>query len=209
GRLRAPDRGWLRGAPAAAGHGAPALPPVIGLLRVLYLLALALWVGEIACFSFVVAPAVFGVLGAARAGDVVAAIFPRYYALGAAAGAVALACGIVLGRRAPAGGWWTGTVLVLALGLAATLWAGRVVHPRAGARRVGAGRVARGLRARAPRGERRAGAGARGRSHRAALARALPPRARARRLRARRAGRGGGRSLARAHGAHRGRDGAP
>src|SRR5436190_43470 len=56
--------------------------------------------------------------------------------LGAAAGAVALACGIVLGRRAPAGGWWTGTVLVLALGLAATLWAGRVVHPRAQRLRV-------------------------------------------------------------------------
>jgi len=104
---------------------------VIGLLRVLYLLALGLWVGEIACFSFVVAPAVFGVLGPAGAGDVVAAIFPRYYALGAAAGTVALACGVVLARRAPAAGWWTGAVLVLALGLAATLWAGRVVHPRA------------------------------------------------------------------------------
>jgi len=109
---------------------------VIGLLRVLYLLALALWVGEIACFSFVVAPAVFGVLGAARAGDVVGAIFPRYYALGTAAGAVALACALVLARRATAAGWWTGTVVALALGLAATLWAGRVVHPRAQRLRV-------------------------------------------------------------------------
>src|SRR5207247_2237219 len=81
------------------------------------------WAGGAAGLSVVVSPGVFGALGAARAGDVVAAIFPRYYALGAAAGAVALACGIVLGRRAPAGGWWTGTVLVLALGLAATLWA--------------------------------------------------------------------------------------
>ena len=104
---------------------------MIGLVRFLYLLALALWVGEIVCFSFVVAPAVFGVLGPARAGDVVGAIFPRYYALGTAAGAVALACALVLARRAPATGPWAGAVLALALGLAATLWAGRVVHPRA------------------------------------------------------------------------------
>ena len=109
---------------------------MIGLVRSLYLLALALWVGEVACFSFVVAPAVFGVLGEARAGDVVGAIFPRYYALGTAAGAVALACGVVLARRATAAAWWTGAVVALALGLAATLWAGRVVHPRAQRLRV-------------------------------------------------------------------------
>ena len=109
---------------------------MIGLVRFLYLLALALWVGEVVCFSFVVAPAVFGVLGAARAGDVVGAIFPRYYALGTAAGAVALACALVLARRATAAGWWTGTVVALALGLAATLWAGRVVYPRAQRLRV-------------------------------------------------------------------------
>jgi len=109
---------------------------VIGLVRFLYLLALALWVGEIVCFSFVVAPAVFGVLGAARAGDVVGAIFPRYYALGTAAGAVALGCGVVLARRATAEGWWTGALVAVALGLAATLWASRVVHPRAQRLRV-------------------------------------------------------------------------
>ena len=109
---------------------------MIGLVRSLYLLALALWVGEVACFSFVVAPAVFGVLGEARAGDVVGAIFPRYYALGTAAGAVALACSVVLARRATAAAWWTGAVVALALGLAATLWAGRVVHPRAQRLRV-------------------------------------------------------------------------
>ena len=104
---------------------------MIGLVRFLYLLALALWVGEVVCFSFVVAPALFAVLGAARAGDVVGAIFPRYYALGTTAGAVALAGALVLARRATAAGWWTGTVVVLALGLAATVWAGGVVHPRA------------------------------------------------------------------------------
>jgi uncharacterized membrane protein len=109
---------------------------VIGLVRFLYLLALALWVGEVVCFSFVVAPAVFAVLDAPRAGDVVGAIFPRYYALGTGAGAVALAGALVLARRATAPGWWTGAVVALTLGLAATLWAGRVVFPRAQLLRV-------------------------------------------------------------------------
>ncbi len=80
-------------------------------VRFLYLLALAVWVGEIVFFSFVVAPAVFGVLDGPRAGAVVSAIFPRYYALGATAGAVAVACAVVLARRATAGGWWTATFL--------------------------------------------------------------------------------------------------
>jgi len=109
---------------------------VSGFLRFLYLLALAVWVGEIVFFSFVVAPAVFRTLDPSRAGAVVGAIFPRYYALGTAAGAVALACGLVLARRGGAGGWWTGTLVALGIGLAATLWAGRVVHPRAQQLRV-------------------------------------------------------------------------
>jgi uncharacterized membrane protein len=104
---------------------------VLGAARVLYLLALGLWVGEIAFFSFVAAPAIFGVLDTARAGQVVGAIFPRYYALGTAAAATALGCGVVLTRRAVAPGWWRAAVVSLALGLAATLWAGQVVHPRA------------------------------------------------------------------------------
>src|SRR5262249_24031406 len=104
GCLLAPDRGRLRGAPAVAGLAAPPLAPAIGLGRFRSLLGLALWVGEVVCSSFVVAPAVFGVLGAARAGDVVGGIFPRYYALGTPAGAVALACALVLARRATAGG---------------------------------------------------------------------------------------------------------
>jgi hypothetical protein len=108
---------------------------MLGLVRFLYLLALALWLGEIVFFSFVVAPAIFGVLGAARAGPVVAAIFPRYYAIGAAAAAVALGCAALLGRRS-GGGWWGGVFACLVVGLVATAWAGAVVHPRAQRLRV-------------------------------------------------------------------------
>jgi uncharacterized membrane protein len=104
---------------------------VIGVVRFVYLLALAVWIGEIVFFSFVAAPAIFGVLGAARAGAVVGAIFPRYYALGTAAAAIAVACAAVLALRATAWGWWPATLACLVVGLAAMLWAAAVVHPRA------------------------------------------------------------------------------
>jgi uncharacterized membrane protein len=104
---------------------------VIGLVRFVYLLALVVWLGEVVFFSFVVAPVVFGVLGAAQAGDVVGAIFPRYYALGAVSALAAVGSGVLLARRAAARGRWAAAVVVLSLGAAATLWAGGVVHPRA------------------------------------------------------------------------------
>ena len=93
---------------------------MIGLVRFLYLLALGLWIGEIVVFSFVVAPAVFRTLGPTGGGDVIAAIFSGYYGLG-----------LVLRRASSRAGWWTAAVVVVALGLAATLWAGTVLHPRA------------------------------------------------------------------------------
>jgi uncharacterized membrane protein len=111
-------------------------------VRFLYLLALGLWVGEVVFFSFVVAPSVFGVLPSAEAGKVVGAIFPRYYGLGVVAGTVALVCAVVLGQRAAFARWWTGAAVAIALGLAATAWAGAVVHPQA--QRVRAAAEARG-----------------------------------------------------------------
>jgi uncharacterized membrane protein len=104
---------------------------VSGVLRFLYLLALGVWVGQMAFFSFVAAPAIFGVLGPARAGDVVGVIFPRYYALGTGAAVTALVCGLGLVRRTATPGWWIAAVCSVALGLAATAWAATVVHPRA------------------------------------------------------------------------------
>ena len=103
---------------------------MLGIVRFLYLLALTVWVGEIVFFSFVAAPAIFGVLGAGRAGPVVAAIFPRYYVLGGTAASVALGCAALLARRG-ASGWWSAAVGCLVVGVVATLWAGTVVHPRA------------------------------------------------------------------------------
>jgi hypothetical protein len=104
---------------------------VIGAVRFLLLLALGLWIGEIVFFSFVVAPTLFGTLGAARAGEVTSVLFPRYYALGTATAIVATACAAALTRRATAPAWGTAAVFALGVGLAATLWAAFVVHPRA------------------------------------------------------------------------------
>jgi hypothetical protein len=65
-------------------------PILLALFNVVYLLALAAWVGGIAFFSFGVAPIVFRVLGPDAAGKLVRALFPRYYLWGATCGAIAL-----------------------------------------------------------------------------------------------------------------------
>jgi len=104
---------------------------VTTILRLCYLLGLSVWIGEVIFFSFVVAPAIFSVLGPAPAGDVVSVIFPRYYALGIGAATVTLASALALGRRATLPRLWTATSAVVAVGLLATVIAGTVVHPRA------------------------------------------------------------------------------
>jgi uncharacterized membrane protein len=105
-------------------------------VRFAFLLALAVWIGAVVCFSFIVAPALFRVLDAPRAGEVVGAIFPGYYAVGGAAAAVAVVAGLVLRARAAAPGWGSAAVAAVAVGLAVTAWAGAVVHPRAQRLRV-------------------------------------------------------------------------
>src|SRR2546430_16653923 len=85
--------------------------------------------GEIAAFSSLVAAAVFRVLDSAAAGDVVGAIFPRYYVLGAVAGATACGLGLVLANASGHPRWWLAAGALLAVGLAATGWARTVVQP--------------------------------------------------------------------------------
>jgi hypothetical protein len=63
---------------------------LLGLFDSVYVIALTAWVGSILFFSFVVAPVIFTVLGPEAGGKFVRALFPRYYAWGAIAGAIAL-----------------------------------------------------------------------------------------------------------------------
>ena len=55
-----------------------------------YLIALGVWLGMMAFFSFGIAPIIFKVLDAQSAAKFVRAVFPRYYAWGAYCGAIAL-----------------------------------------------------------------------------------------------------------------------
>ena len=68
-------------------------------LRFIYLLSIALWLGGMAFFSFVAAPSIFKVLPREEAGKVVSDIFPKYYWQGMICGAIALVTSVALGMR--------------------------------------------------------------------------------------------------------------
>ncbi len=95
-----------------------------------YLLSLACWLGGIVFFSFFTAPVIFTRLPIAEAGKVVHTIFPRYYALGYGAGIVALALAIYFTAVRVPRLWWGATVIVLAIALGITFYAGAVVRPQ-------------------------------------------------------------------------------
>ncbi len=100
-------------------------------MRQLTLTAVAVWLGAMGFFAFIVAPAAFGALERDAAGRFVSVVFPRYYGVGLALGLVAA---FGLGVRWMGGGWrgldWTVAGLVLLM-LALTLYAGAVVLPAA------------------------------------------------------------------------------
>jgi uncharacterized membrane protein len=68
-------------------------------LRFIYLLSIALWIGGMAFFSFMAAPSIFKVLPREEAGKVVSDIFPKYYWQGIICGAIALVASVALGMR--------------------------------------------------------------------------------------------------------------
>jgi uncharacterized membrane protein len=68
-------------------------------LRFIYLLSIALWIGGMAFFSFLAAPSIFKVLPREVAGNVVSDIFPKYYWQAIICGAIALLTSVALGMR--------------------------------------------------------------------------------------------------------------
>jgi len=100
------------------------------LLKYIYGAAVAVWLGSVVFFSFVVAPALFRTFPSAEAGRAVGAIFPTYYLVGSICGATALGCASVLWFARGGAIWWTSAALVAPM-LAATLYAGAVIEPRA------------------------------------------------------------------------------
>jgi uncharacterized membrane protein len=97
--------------------------------------AIVCWLGVMAFFGAVIAPAAFSTLDRDTAGRFVSAVFPRYYAVGAALGGLALLALLVrlLLRDDRSGGWVS--LLLVALMLASTLYAWLVVLPAAHAAR--------------------------------------------------------------------------
>ena len=97
-------------------------------------MAVTLWLGVMAFFAFVVAPAAFATLDREAAGRFVGAVFPRYYAAGMVLGLVAagLAGSRLLGGGRPSD--WLPLLLVVVM-LALTVYAWVVVLPAAHAAR--------------------------------------------------------------------------
>ncbi|MFB6219388.1 MAG: DUF4149 domain-containing protein [Halobacteriaceae archaeon] len=100
--------------------------PLTGVAGLAVDAALGVWLGKIAFFSFVVAPRAFAVLDEDDAAALVNDVFPRYYLVGMALGAVAAAAALVCapGR--------TGVVVAVAaaVGVAANAYARFVLVPR-------------------------------------------------------------------------------
>jgi uncharacterized membrane protein len=104
-------------------------------MRIVAAGAIVCWLGVMAFFGAVIAPAAFTTLDREAAGRFVSAVFPRYYAVGAALGGLALLALLVrlLLRDDRSGGWVS--LLLVALMLASTLYAWLVVLPAAHAAR--------------------------------------------------------------------------
>lgn len=108
---------------------------IVGAMKTLAGVAVALWLGIMACFAFIVAPAAFATLDREAAGRFVGAVFPRYYLAGAILGLVALAGLTAHGLLPGARPWeWMGSALVAAM-LGLTLYAWLAVLPAAQAAR--------------------------------------------------------------------------
>lgn len=96
------------------------------LIHFIHLLSLVVWMGSIIFFSFFAAPAIFRVLERQQAGEVVGAIFPKYYAVGYVCSVLAAAT-LIMNPPEVA----TPPLIFLAVMAACTFYAGLVINPQA------------------------------------------------------------------------------
>ena len=78
-----------------------------------YRLALSLWVGGIALFTFVVTPVIFRTQGKDAAGKIVGALFPLYFRYGLALAATALLARVFAGEAFHGARQLVGTLLIV------------------------------------------------------------------------------------------------
>ncbi len=95
-------------------------------INFIHLLGLVMWLGSIIFFSFFAAPPIFKLLDRKQAGEVVGAIFPKYYGIG-------YVCSVLVTATAfmGSGGSMDPRMVFLALMTACTFYAGMVISPQA------------------------------------------------------------------------------
>jgi uncharacterized membrane protein len=106
-----------------------------GVVKWLFLLTLTVWLGGMVFFSLIVAPVLFRTFPVEQAGTIVGAIFPWYYGLGYACGGLMLVTSAALAIMTRGSWRWAGATGVAGVMLAATLYAGLTIQPRAAALR--------------------------------------------------------------------------
>lgn len=102
-------------------------------LNFLYLASLAFWIGGIFFFSAIAGPSIFKTLDRAVAGNLVSAIFPKYYLLGYVCGFVAMVSTVTIWMTATAPGAMTyvGRIAILAAMLGVSGYSGLVLRQEA------------------------------------------------------------------------------
>ena len=91
----------------------------------IYLFSLVFWVGSIIFFSFFTAPALFKTLDRSYAGDVIEAIFPKYYFIGYLCSALLLVTLLLMAPELPRAK--LGLLAVMAVG---TYYTGLFINPK-------------------------------------------------------------------------------
>lgn len=98
-------------------------------IRFIHLLSLVVWVGGMAFFSFIAAPAIFKVLPRETAGEVVGEIFPKYWRMGYICGVSALATILLMSMMERSYPWIKIGLLTLMCGL--SFYSGMAVGAKA------------------------------------------------------------------------------
>lgn len=99
------------------------------MLRLVFSLAVAVWLGSAVCVSFVVTPAAHGSFPTPEARRFLRPIFPRYYRLGLLCGFAALGA-VLLGRGGLSQEELVRLSAPVAVAMLATLVGGEVLSPR-------------------------------------------------------------------------------
>lgn len=99
------------------------------MLRLLFCLAIAIWLGSVVCVSFVVAPVAHGTFTTAEARRFLRPLFPRYYRLGAICGFIALGV-VLLGRAGLSQEELARLTIPVAVAMVASLIGGEWILPR-------------------------------------------------------------------------------